>query len=158
MTIVPLMARWLLCPGQCCWWLFSLHNYSGRRRRVLKWTPFFFVVLVCRFCTLDPDWFAAPLLSAHHMLGQWTGTSSDKWFGMLGLTTEYRATFHIVLPSQWLVGLSVVKDITDWPASHSFYVPSLTDKPPSHTFYITSWLPSHRATLYSITSVCCLVL
>ena len=133
--------------------------YSGRRCRVLKWTPFFFLVLVCRFCTLDADWFASTLLLTHHMLGQWTGTSGDEWFGTLGLTTEYRATFHIVLPSQWLVGSSVVKDITDWPASHSFCVPSLTDEPPSHSFYITSltdeppshsfyitsWLTSRRA-------------
>ena len=24
----------------------------------------------CRFCTLNADWFTAPLLTVHHMLGQ----------------------------------------------------------------------------------------
>ena len=65
--------------------------YSGRRqcrRFVCLFVCLFVVVivvvfLVCRFCTLDADWFAAPLLSAHHMLGQWTGTSVDERFGTL---------------------------------------------------------------------------
>ena len=59
---------------------------------------------------------------------------------LIGLTTEYRATFHIVLPSQWLVGSSVVKDIhepvarrlvsrlTSRRATLFIYLPSLTSR------------------------------
>ena len=83
------------------------------------------------------------------------------------LNYRIQGHFHIVLQSHWLVGSSVVKDITgssarqslktytDWqaaePASHSFYIPSLTHEPPSHTLYIPSLThepPSRWATLF----------
>ena len=40
-------------------------------------------------------WFAAPLLSAHHMLGQWTGTSVDERFGTLIWLINAYASCHM---------------------------------------------------------------
>ena len=48
---------------------------------------------VCRLCPLDGDWFAARLLSAHHMLGQWT--SVEEWFEMLLWLINTYAPCHI---------------------------------------------------------------
>ena len=60
------------------------HSLLGPKAPSLKMqTALFFSSWCCRFCTLDADWFAAPLLSAHHKLGQWTGTSGDERFGTL---------------------------------------------------------------------------
>ena len=60
---------------------FLMHTSVGRKAPSHKMgSVCLFVclfVFVCRFCTLDADWFAALLLSAHHMLGQRIGTSVD---------------------------------------------------------------------------------
>ena len=61
-------------------WIFQPF-YSGWRRRVIKWVSFFCFSSCCRFCTLNADWFATPLLTVHHMLGQWTRLSGDERFG-----------------------------------------------------------------------------
>ena len=66
------------------------------RHRVIKWTRCVF----CRFFDLpilhSGHWFAAPLLSAHHMLGQWTGTSVDERFGtLIWLTPSLLVQYNI---------------------------------------------------------------
>ena len=53
----------------------------------------------CRFCTLDANWFLAPCLSAHHMLGQWTGISVDERFAtLIWRINAYAYAFAIFLP------------------------------------------------------------
>ena len=85
----PIFCAWLSEPSTCSSscevnsvvrQLYS--DYSDRTYWVLKCRRFY-CLSFCRFCTLDADWFATPLLSAHHMLGQWTWTIVDERFGTL---------------------------------------------------------------------------
>ena len=61
------------------------------------------LVLVCRFCSLDGNWFAATLLSSHHMLDQCTRTSGDERF--VRLICLYKNA--IFLPCQRISGFGM---------------------------------------------------
>ena len=81
--------------------IYCIHEYNIKSHGMASYNflAFSFVVLVCRFCTLDADWFAAPaVFSSHHihMLDQWTGTSGAERFGTLICLYKRIRQCHIV--------------------------------------------------------------
>ena len=91
----------ILWSYHCCWivWRWNAFYSGGEAPSQKMGLVCFVLFLSCRFCTLDADWFLAPCLSAHHMLGQWTGISVDERFAtLIWRINAYAYAFAIFLP------------------------------------------------------------